>query len=423
VKSLTVQVDNLFQQWDRSDSPGCSIGIIQDGNLIYKRGYGVENLDSKIPLTATTLFDVCSIGKQFTAACIALLIQKGNISLNDDVRSYLPEMPQYETKITISHLVHHTSGLRDYIDLSRLAGNDFTTHFGQKDAIEIILNQPKLNFEPGTEHLYCNSGYILLTTIIERVSGQVFSEFAKEQIFNPLGMKDTRFYDGTESPAKGRVTGYHSDASGDVIRDRTTFFTIGDGGLLTTVDDLHLWDQNFYKDMLLGKATTNLMLTSCKLNSGEDTKYGFGLVFGDYKGLRTIHHAGEWIGYRTDMIRFPDQHFSVICLSNLGSIRSTQLTRKIADIYLVDQFDLGEFVGEYLNSELQTTFELTWEGSQIFSSRNGLDTKSLGAIRGDRFKLMGLDSRFDRDKQHNIIGFTCSTERAKNIRFMRMGPR
>ena len=421
MSSLTDQVDRLFEQWDRPDSPGCAVSVIADGDLVYKRGYGMADLDSKAPLTSSSVFDVCSIGKQFTAACIALLIQRGDLSLDDDIRAYLPEVPRYDSPITIRHLVHHTSGLRDYIDLARLAGNDFKTYFGQKDALEIIASQPALNFSPGAEHLYCNSGYVLLAGVVERVTGGPFSKFAKEQVFDPLGMRNTRYYDGTASQAKGRVSGYQAGDSGRFARDTTTFFTVGDGGLLTTVEDLYVWDRGFHEKLLWDEATTRLMLTSGKLNNGEDTNYGFGLVLGEYKGLRTVHHAGEWVGYQTDMVRFPDQRFTAICLSNLGSFRPTRLTRRIADIYLAGQFDLTEFVGEYRNDDLRATHELVLEGTQVFLRHNGLNREPLGAVRGDRFKLMGADARFDRDEHGKITGFTCSTERARNIRFVKMG--
>ena len=421
MRYLTDQVDGLFEQWDRPDSPGCAVGVIKDGDLVYKRGYGTADLDSKAPLTPSSVFDVCSIGKQFTAACIALLVQRGDISLDDDIRTYVPEVPRYDSPITIRHLVHHTSGLRDYIDLARLAGSEFKTYFGQKEALEIIVSQPALNFEPGSEHLYCNSGYVSLAGVVERVTGGPFAQFAKEQVFDPLGMRNTRYYDGTASQAKGRVTGYQAGESGRFTRDTTTFFTVGDGGLLTTVDDLCLWDRAFSENKQWDEATTRLMLTSGKLNNGGDTNYGFGLVLGEYKGLRTVHHAGEWVGYQTDMVRFPDQHFTAICLSNLETVRPTRLTRRMADIYLADHFDLTEFVGEYRNDELRATHELVLEGTQVFLRQNGRNREPLGAMRSDRFKFMDADARFDRDEHGTITGFTCSTERARNIRFVKMG--
>ena len=414
------KVDQLFEPWDSADSPGCAVGVVKDGTLVYSRGYGMADLGSGMPLTPRSVFDVCSIAKQFTAACIALLARSERISLDDDVRKYVPKAPSYGGGVTIRHLVHHTSGIRDYIDLMMLAGRDFRAPFGQSDALEIIARQKDLNFEPGSAYLYSNSGYVLLAEVVERVSGQSLKEFAEENIFRPLGMNETYFNDGNDSIQSRKVVGYETAENEDIREDPTSVRVIGDGELWTTVEDLCLWDRSFYDNALGDGKLVDLMLTPGELNSGEETDYGFGLVLGEYKGLKTVHHAGDWVGFRSDMIRFPQQGLTAICLSNLGSTRPTRLTRRIADIYLADHFDLHEFAGDYYNDELQATHQLVVEGTQILLRHNGKNQEPIGAVRADRFRLMGADAHFDRDEHHKIIGFTCNTDRVKNIRFTRM---
>ncbi|MBA4123507.1 MAG: beta-lactamase family protein [Acidobacteria bacterium] len=337
VEPLKVKVDALFAQWDKPDSPGCALGVIKDGNFIYKRGYGMANLDYNIPISPYTSFYIASTSKQFTAASIALLAREGKISLDDDIRKYLPEIPQYQSPVTIRHLVYHTSGIRDYLELTGLAGRHTEDVNTDEDFIKLIARQKNLNFKPGEKYLYSNSGYFLLSQIVKRVSGKSLRVFADENLFKPLGMVNTHFHDDRGEIIKNRATGYFPRKDGFSVL-MTNFDRVGDGGLFTSIEDLLLWNQNFYNNKLAGGADLiNNLLTTGTLNNGEKTDYAFALIPGDYKGLKMISHGGSFNGFRAEMLRFPEQKFSVICLCNLSSIDATGLATKVADIFLEKQ--------------------------------------------------------------------------------------
>jgi CubicO group peptidase (beta-lactamase class C family) len=344
VESKTDRVDKLFAEWGRADSPGCALGIIQDGQFVYKRGYGMATLEHDVPITSWTVFRIASTSKQFTAMCIALLVEQGRIALDDDIHKYLPELPEYEYPITIRHLVHHTSGLRDYLELMELAGTRDEDFYTDDEGLEMLARQKALNFAPGEEYLYSNTGYYLLGIIVRRVSGQSLRAFAEENVFRPLGMANTHFHDDHTEIVARRATGYSPNEEkekGGYRIDETTLNLVGDGGVFTTVEDLFLWDQNFYRNRLGlgGNALIRQILTPGTLNNGSPLNYAFGLVAGNYKGLRTISHSGGFVGFRAEMIRFPEQKFSVICLANLSTIDPTHLARQVADIYLADQLE------------------------------------------------------------------------------------
>lgn len=338
--TLTDQVDRLFKTWDKPDSPGCALGVIKDGLFIYKRGYGMANLEYSIPLTSRSVFRIGSTSKQFTAMCIALLEEQGKISVDDSIRKYFPEMPEYANTVKIRHLLHHTSGIRDYLTLWSIAGERNDDFFIDPEVVALIARQKELNFNPGEEFLYSNSGYFLLSEIVKKVTGKSMGVFAEEYIFKPLGMKNTHFHDNHTLIVKNRASGYAPLRGGGFRISMTTLGMIGDGGVFTCVDDLLMWDQNFYNNKL-GKGGQELIdrvLTPGKLNNGEELDYAFGLGIGEYKGLKMISHGGAFVGFRADMIRLPEQKFSVICLANLNRINPSQLARKVADVYLADQF-------------------------------------------------------------------------------------
>ena len=334
------KVDKLFSKWDKRDSPGCAIAIIKEGNIIYKCGYGMADLERDVPITPGSVFDIGSTSKQFVAMCILLLEEEKKLSLDDDIRKYIPEMPDYGDIITVRHLIHHISGIRDYLALMSLAGMSFANDYPEAQIIQLIAQQKALNFKPGDEHLYSNSGYFLLGVIVKRVSGKTLGEFAKEKIFQPLGMNATQFYDDYTRIVKNRAIGYSPQKDGGFVTELYLFDVVGDGGVLTTVEDLFLWDQNFYHNKLgkSGQDLINRMLTPGSLNNGKKLDYAFALGIGKYKGLKMVSHGGGWAGYRAQLIRFPEQQFSVICLANEGSINPTQLAQEVADIYLGDQF-------------------------------------------------------------------------------------
>lgn len=364
------KIDSIFSKWDNIYSPGCAIGIIKDGSLIYSKGYGAANLDYGIPLSANSKFYIASTSKQFTAACIALLSIEGKLSLNDEIQKHIPELPQYKNKITIKNLIHHTSGVRDYFELFNLSGKKYMDYFSNNDVIKLLTKQNNLNFSPGDEYLYSNSGYVILAEIIKRVSKRTLREYADEKLFQPLGMKNTFFNDDYRNVTENRVISYTKE-SNYFKRFVQHFDGIGDGNLITTINDMYLWDQNFYHSKIGGQQFIDSILTQGILNNGDTVKYAFGLIHGKYKGLKTVSHGGAFLGFRTQFVRFPEQKFSVIIFSNFSDLNPTAKAYEITDILLDDQlvkkpndivnsdtlqkFELNQLIGNY---EIQPTMNL-----------------------------------------------------------------
>lgn len=442
-KSLTSKVDEIFARFDNNDSPGCALGVIKDGKLLYTRGYGMANLEYNAPLTPQSVFYIASTSKQFAAASIALLARKGTISLDDDIRKYLPEIPQYESTITIRHLLHHTSGLRDYLELRAEAGISGEDIVDNNDAIEMLARQKALNYKPGEKYLYSNSNYILLAEIVKRASGKSLREFSDEQIFKPLGMKNTHWDDDRSMVVKNRVVSYGVGKLTPWRHFIKNINAVGDGNLLTTVEDLAKWDQNFYDNKVGGTGFTEYVQTRGKLNNGETISYAFGLGHEEYRGLKAIAHGGAFLGFRTQMMRFPDQKFSVICLCNAGPINPTLLSQKVADVFLADQLkpiastapsnpntnkinyvtlpeaQLQEYVGHYYSEELNASYKFSVTQGQLIFKLNRQDPFKLNARAKDHFDFQFGTLNFLRNDQGQITGFSFDGGRVKGIRFVK----
>jgi len=341
-EDFTAKVDEIFRKADTTVTPGCALSVMRDGKIIYERGYGMADLDHNVPITPATVFHVASMSKQFTAASIVMLAQQGKLSLDDPVQKYIPELPDFGAPVTIRELIHHSSGLRDQWDLLSLAGWRYSLDLiTDDDVMSVVTRQKGLNFPPNTKHLYSNTGYTLLAQIVKRVSGQSLREYTTEHIFAPLGMTSTHFRDDHAEIVKNMAVGY--EPAKETFRSSiTNFDTVGATSLLTTVEDLARWDENFYEPRVGGQALVNQMLQRGKLNNGEQLDYAFGLVIGTYRGLKTVDHGGADAGYRSDMIRFPDQHFSVACLCNNAPANPSDLARKVAEVYLAKEMKPGE---------------------------------------------------------------------------------
>jgi CubicO group peptidase (beta-lactamase class C family) len=272
--------------------------------------------------------------------------------LDDDVRKFFPEMPEYETPMTVGHLVHHTSGMRDYMTLESLLVRG--EYYDADDALALLLRQKGVNFTPGDQYAYSNSGYFFLGALVERASGMTLSEFAQKHIFEPLGMAHTHFHDDLNVIVKNRASGYRPTDDGGYRIDMTQLDIIGDGSVYTTIEDFFKWDQNFY-DNVLGRGTQDLIhrvLTQGVLNNGEEIRYAFGLNVDTDRGLRRVSHTGSWVGFNTVAVRYPDQRFSVVVFSN-GSIGPSRFANRIVDLYLAHQFTEAEASGPQEPRELQ----------------------------------------------------------------------
>jgi CubicO group peptidase (beta-lactamase class C family) len=331
------RVDRLFARWDKRTTPGGVVAVLQDGKIRYSRGYGMANLEHNIPNTPATLFHIASVSKQFTAFAIQLLVQDGKLSLDDDVRKYITELPDFGKTITVRHLVYHTSGLRDQPHLMWLGGWRFEDAVTEQDVLYLVSQQRELNFPPGQEDLYSNTGYTLLAILVQRVSGKSLSEFAQERIFKPLGMKHTLFPTDYSVVVKNRAFSYQP-GPGDAYRALSLAdSTLGATGVVTSVEDMARWDQNFDEGRVGGESVLAAMLKKGTLDNGREINRGSGLVIEEYRGLPVIKHTGSIAGYRSRYIRFPEQRFSVVVLANTADVDTEDLAWQVADIYLEEK--------------------------------------------------------------------------------------
>jgi len=329
-------IDAVFAEFDRPGSVGCALGVAQNGEFLYRKGYGYANLDWDIPITPTTVFYVGSVSKQFTAATIALLAHEGLLSLDDNIRQYLPEMPDYDPPVTIRHVLHHTSGIPDMYEVMEENGLSTWNRFSREEALELLSRQ-QLDFPPGERYQYSNGGYFALSMIVERASGQTLAEYAQANIFGPLGMRDTHFHDDPVQIVKRRAMSYMPREEGDQEYYQSyegNFALPGAGGLYTTVNDLLLWDQNFLNNKLGGPDFLQVMHTKGVLNDGEVLDYALAIREGQHRGLKTLFHTGSFMGFKAYYVRYPDIQFSTWVLCNMGEIVPADLGSQVADLYL-----------------------------------------------------------------------------------------
>lgn len=367
-------IDNVFVQFTRPNTPGCVLGVGRDGTVLYKRGYGMANLEYDVPLTDSTIVEIGSVSKQFTAAAILLLHQRGVLSLEDDIRKWLPEVPDFGHKITIRMLANHTSGLRDQWGLLGLLNSPPGSAVHTPELVlDLVTRQKELNFEPGDQYLYSNTGYTLLGIIVKRASGESLAEYSRKNIFEPLGMKHTQWRDDFTRVVKGRATAY-SRGSEDVYNQDMPFTNVyGNGGLLTTVRDVIVWWDALNKGKLGNANFLTELTTSGVLNSGRKISYALGVSNGNYRGLREITHSGATAGYRAYVANYPDSKTTVAVLCNNASANATQLTQRVVDVVMASQLattparvavtpapgiDLSEYAGLYYDANTHETHRI-----------------------------------------------------------------
>lgn len=331
-------VDAIFADLTKPGSPGCALGIYRDGKIIYAKGYGLANVEDNVAISPQTVFDVGSVSKQFTAASILLLEKQGKLRLDDDVRKYVPELPNYPPqggqKITILQLLNHTSGVRDYPSLFLLSGVNPDNVTTDDDALGTIVRQKALTFSAGSDWQYSNSGYFLLSLIVQRVSGKTLKDFAEENIFRPLGMVHTQYRNDHTSLIPHRALAYDPSEEGGYKLSVPYAEDTGGGMLQTSIEDLQEWDENFYSTRVGGNGFVAELEEPGRLSDGTALAYAKGLFIGNYRGLRTVSHSGGSGGYHAYFQRFPQQHFSVACLCNRGGVNRAKRVKELADLYL-----------------------------------------------------------------------------------------
>lgn len=437
------QADKIFAQWNKPDSPGCVCGVMQKGKTLYVKGFGSADLEHNVPLAPDSVFYIASTSKQFTAASIALLSLDGKLGLKDDVRKYLPEIPDYGTPISVEQLVFHTSGVRDYLELRAIAGWSDYDKLNNDMAIALIARQKALNFAPGSRYSYSNSGYVMLAEIVKRASGTPMSQFSKERIFTPLGMNTTHFGDDAAEIVPNRVISYGETPAGKRTQFIKTIEAVGDGNLLTTMPDLLRWHENFYSGKVGGPAFLDLLKTRGVLNDGKSIDYGFGLIAGKHRGIASVAHGGAFLGFRTELIRFPEQQLSVGVLCNFASANPSGLARQVADLYLTGgeaapapaadrpqpppavtfvpkAGSLPALAGTYHSDELDASFQILVEGGRLIARDLHQQSVPLEPKQQDVFGVPGGgDLNFRRNGSGAIDAMVYTSSRVTNLVFER----
>jgi len=339
------EVDALFSTWDHDDTPGAAVIVIERGNAVLRKGYGLADLQTRKPITPDTAFLLGSVTKQFTAMAIMILRERGKLGYDDPLSKFFPEFPSYAQQITIRHLLNHVAGFPEYDDLFVASGKidkdwprsskSRRSEFEPtaKDALALLARVKQLNFMPGEKFEYSNSGYVILAQVVEKVSGQRFSQFLQQNIFKPLRMKRTILYDETRPTIRNRAVSYRlKDGVYDDISYAPQNAIYGEDNIYTTIEDMYRWDQALYTEKLVKTVTLEQAFTSGKLNNGEATGYGFGW----FVNPGWLMHSGSWLGYRSCILRIPLKHFTVVVLSNVAQCDPATIAHRISKIFLTN---------------------------------------------------------------------------------------
>jgi CubicO group peptidase (beta-lactamase class C family) len=440
------RVDAIYADLARPDHPGCAVAVVRDGKTILEKGYGIAHLEHAVPISPATVFYAGSVSKQFTAAAIARAVRDGKLSLDDDVRKWIPELPDLGQRITIRNLVHHTSGIRDYLALRSLAGEPADGVFGDDDVYALLARQRALNFAPGERYLYSNSGYWLMGQIIERATGLTLRQYTDSIFFRPLGMTRTHFRDDHARVAPGRAQAYAPVGEGEWEISMPNFDVVGAGGLHTTVRDLAKWDAMFYDEDPVTASLVRGLHQRGVLSSSDTIAYAFGLAVDTYRGLRRVSHGGAYGGYRAHLLRFPDQRFAVLQLCNGANANPDARSLRVAEVFIGDLFtepeprradangpsraatsairltaaDLAALAGRYTSQELGADLTLTVRGDSLIARRRGRES-ALRATGTDEFLAPGMGTvRFQRDSAGTVTGFSVGAGRATGILYERV---
>ena len=441
-------IDNIFMEWNKPNTPGAAIGIVKDGNLIYSNGYGIGDLEHDIEITPSSVFYIGSVSKQFVTFSILLLEEQGKLNLDDKIQKYLPDFPEYDSPLTIRHFIHHTSGVRDYLTLMYLKGRSYLDKTDENEVYELIKKQKELNFSPGEKYLYSNSCYFMLAMIIEKAAGQSLKMFAHKNIFDPLGMKNSLFYDDNTDLIKNRVFSYKKKSNEEGFDNLIMRFDlVGSGGVYSNIEDLFLWDQNFYNNKLGkgGQKIINKMHKEGLLNNGESSGYAFALNNGVYRGLKTVSHGGSLAGYRAQLIRFPEEKTSIIILANRGDSSPTDKSLQIADIVLKNEFseepqkkkestgqnnknkskklfpnksisDLKDYTGNFYSKELDFNYLVILKDGKLKVEIANYKAQDLVKFGIDKFTIDNGLIHFKRENKV-IVGFELDAGRVTNLKF------
>ena len=428
-------------------TPGAVVAVFRGGETVFAKGYGMADLEHGVPNTPATPFHVASLSKQFTAFAVALLADEGHLSLDDDVRTYVPEVPDFGQAITLRHLLHHTSGLRDQWELWAIGGGLLDDVIRQEDVLRLVERQRELNFAPGTEFSYSNTGYTLLATVVERVTGERFADWMAARVFRPLGMASTRVRDDHETLVPGRALSYRAGAGGytNAVLSMSSY---GATGVVTTAEDLGRWLQNFHTGAVGGPAVVARMQERGVLASGDTLDYALGLFADRQGGLRRLQHGGVDAGFMTVMAYYPEIDAGVVVLSNTATFYPTQTGFAFARSFFGDAMaplapaqawtgasaeasppwapsaaDLAAYAGRYYSDELEAVYTVAVEEDRLVARHRRLGDIALAPVSADRFQgdrwFIGSVA-FERSPTGAVTGLRVSSERVRGLRFQRL---
>ena len=386
------ELDAVFAEWSGTRTPGCALGIMRNEQLVFTRAYGMANLEHHVAITPRTVFGIQSTSKQFVAMAVVLLIQEGRLSFEEDIRKYIPELPDYGATITVRHLLEHSSGLRDIGILTQDQGLPHEELLSQAYLLRLITRQKALNHPPGAAASYTNSGYFLLPLIVERVTGERFADFMRHRIFEPLGMTRTLYRDDASSVIDDVVTGYARDDDG-VWRISGN----SKNNVFTTIEDLARWSANFAKPVVGSELAIRWMTTWGHLNTGETTEWGLGLSPLRYRGLEGIYFSGGGHDGTSVLARFPEQNFAMALVCNGGlTFNAETLAQKVVDIALADEIAAAQTSAPPPDPEPVpvTRAELQRSAGLYFTTSGGPRTREFresdGKLRLGNFDLVPL---------------------------------
>ena len=438
-------VDAVFADLDR-DGPGAAVGVLLGGEVVHRAGYGVAHLDHGVPITSATVFDIASISKQFGAMSALLLEADGRLDLDEDVRAYVPELPDFGVRITPRHLIHHTSGIRDWVHVMSLAGLERSDVISFDRILRMLFEQRAVNFDPGAEYAYSNTGYNLLAKVVEARSGMSFREFTGRRIFEPLGMGRTHFSDDHLEVVPGRAESYAPEGGGGFARRPNQLTALASSSLNTTIDDFILWMRNYGTGEVGGEEMVRTMLEQGVLNDGETLAYAHGLTAGEYRGLPTFGHGGSWAGYRTNFVRFPDQDLSIAVFCNVSDCDPAGRALRVAEVFAGEamgpapeptgtaeitdapapmpaEAQLREYAGRYRSPELDMTYEIVADGGGLVARHWRAGPSALAPAGEDAFSgnpRLFPELRFRRDGSGRVVAFTVTGGRVRDLIFERV---
>lgn len=432
-------VDSIFRKWT-SSTPGCAVGVAVGGKPVLLKSYGMADLEHDIRNTPNTIFESGSVAKQFTALAVQLLASDGKLLLDDPVRKYIPELPDYKVPLTIRHMLNHTSGLRDWGSVASIAGAPRTTRAYTHDhVLDIVSRQKSLNFDPGTKWSYSNTGFNLSAIIVSRVSGMSFAEFSKQRIFAPLGMTHTSWRDDHTRLVKGRAIAYSLE--GNEYHIEMPFENVhGNGGLLTTVGDLLIWNENFVNPKVGTAKLLGEMATAGRFNDGKPLDYGLGLYVNDYRGVKNVYHSGSTAGYRAHLNRFPESRTSVAVLCNGANGDATRSANRVAEIFLgleplvtaggahgpaaeprsvASAADEVSFAGDYWSEEAETMLTFAVDGNGALLRRRPGTVIRLTPTGPNQYRGSIGDVTIIRSASGAVEALSIKQDRVWDLRFVK----